>query len=79
MIKYNCKILSFGSSSGEELVTLAMFFGNSEIFGVELDEDSIKTAKKNTKNVERINISNNIPDEKFDIIFCMSVLCRWML
>lgn len=75
--KYNCKILSFGSSSGEELVTLAMFFGNSEIFGVELDEDSIKTAKKNTKNVERINISNNIPDEKFDIIFCMSVLCRW--
>jgi len=75
--KYNCKILSFGSSSGEELVTLAMFFGNSEIFGVEVDEKSIKTSKKYTKNVDRIKISNIIPDEKFDIIFCMSVLCRW--
>lgn len=74
---FNCKILSFGSSSGEELVTLAMFFGNSDIFGVEIDEKSIKDSLKYTKNVDRIKISNYIPDENFDIIFCMSVLCRW--
>lgn len=75
--KNNCKILSFGSSTGEELVSLAMHFGESEIYGVEIDEECIKKSKIITKSVDRVKVSQCIPDEKFDIIFCMSVLCRW--
>jgi chemotaxis methyl-accepting protein methylase len=75
--KNNCKILSFGSSTGEELVSLAMHFGESEIHGVEINTECTDQSKIITKNVDRIKVSQCIPDEKFDIIFCMSVLCRW--
>ncbi len=77
IIEKKCKILSFGSSTGEELVSIAMHFGESEIYGVEIDKHCLDESIKLTKNVDRIKISSEIPNEKFDIIFCMSVFCKW--
>lgn len=40
------KILVYGCSTGEELVTLNNIFPDNEIFGVEIDENAIAKAKK---------------------------------
>lgn len=77
MCDKSIKILSFGCSSGEELVTLAMHFPNAEIYGVEIDQNLLDLSIINTRLVDRVSVYNKIPDEKFDIIFCMSVFCRW--
>lgn len=84
------KILSFGSSTGEEAITLASLYFNSEkhddyrIYAVDIDEPTLTIARKNAEKY-------NIPESKiyffngmetnidfygeYDVIFANSVLC----
>jgi len=48
------RILSFGCSTGEECQRLAELFPSAEIVGVDIDEYSIKTARKKNRFPERI-------------------------
>ena len=78
----NADILSYGCSSGEEVSTLNdLYFKNSNIFGFDTDITVIKKAEKRTDNIKDnkniIRISNSIQDIEFDIVFVMSVLCKW--
>lgn len=71
------RILSFGCSSGEEVETLAMFFGISEIYGVEINDEMVETCRLKFKHIDRIKISKIVESISYDFIFCMSVFCRW--
>jgi hypothetical protein len=75
----NPKILSFGCSTGLETRTLAeKYFKNSIIHGLDIDKDIIKNniLQNNNPNILYYDDINTI-DNDYDIIFCMSVLCRW--
>lgn len=67
----NPKILSFGCSIGEECITLKNeYFIDSEIHGYDINNE--------IKPYNNILFYNNYNELKtYDIIFCMSVLCRW--
>jgi len=85
----NKKMLSFGAATGEEAITLAsMYFSNSTftVYGVDLDEGSLETAKTSAAahspklddgkiiffNGQDTDISKYGP---YDAIFANSVLC----
>ena len=73
------QILSFGCSTGMECNTLRqLYFPKSKIIGLDINEEIIR---KNTKNNVFTNIeyvsSAELINEKCDLIFVMSVLCRW--
>lgn len=70
-------ILSYGCSSGEELATLSMYFNRSRIHGVEINDEMRERSRLVTKNAKHITLSKDLPNDKYDLIFCMSVLCRW--
>ncbi len=73
------KILSFGCSNGLEVKTLTeKYFTESKVVGVDINPDMILSCielKLNDK-VSFFEIDKFTP-EKFDLIFCMSVFCRW--
>lgn len=78
--KEHIKILSFGCSTGEEVLTIREYFPSAQIIGAEINsnslakckelvvDDQIKFIKSTSKNVK-----NHGP---FDAIFCMAVLQR---
>jgi len=70
-------ILSFGCSSGEEYHTLHKYFPNSNIYGVDINKEILETAKNNNlnKSIFFFDSTESIPN--VDIIFAMSVFCRW--
>lgn len=72
------RVLSFGCSTGEEIETLKKYLPESEIYGVDINPNcvSICREKFGEKYIRHYNdfIKDN---DKFDIIFCMSVLCKW--
>jgi hypothetical protein len=75
------KILSFGCSTGEECFTLRSYFPYARITGVDISHSNLRKAKsKNADpNIEFLlstpeNVSAN---GNYDVIFCLSVLCRW--
>lgn len=74
-------ILSYGCSSGEEVLTLNdLYFKNSNIFGFDVDTTILNKAKNvvsKSKYNNTIRILNHIKDLKFDIIFAMSIFCKW--
>ena len=74
-------ILSYGSSTGEECFTLRNYFPNATIIGADINKNNLRIA--NRKNYDpaihfiystRESLVTNGP---YDIIFAMSVLCRW--
>ena len=75
------KILSFGCSTGEECFSLRDYFPKAEIIGADINVSNLKkAAKKNTNLNIRFVISKNENLQKegpYNIIFAMSVLCRW--
>jgi len=71
--KENLNILSFGCSTGEECTTLNNIFKNCKIFGTDIRNDLEEICKN--KNVNFIKYEN-LSNYKFDVIFCMSVLCK---
>jgi len=74
-------ILSFGCSTGEECFSLAKYFPLAKILGVDTNKDVLAICnKRNTYKNISFSYSNyeNIKDrDPFDMIFCMSVLCKW--
>lgn len=75
------KILSFGCSTGEECFSLQGYFPDSAIVGVDINARNIKTAiRRNTSpTIKFLYSSPEIisAEGKYDLIFCLSVLCRW--
>jgi hypothetical protein len=76
----NCKILSFGCSYGLECLSLKKYFKNSGITGYDINRRNIRKAVKTVKE-EGIAFFAELENVKkrgnYDIIFSMSVLCRW--
>lgn len=75
------KILSFGCSTGEECFSLKKYFPLARIVGVDINKQNLKTASRNNNSAEIkfvYSSTENIQLEgKYDLIFCLSVLCRW--
>lgn len=75
------KILSYGCSTGEELLTLRKYFPKSEIVGVDINPYCIKESMKktyaelNTK-VMKSSQKNMMKHGPFDLVLCMAVLQR---
>ena len=70
------RILSFGCSTGEEILSLKNYFPDSYIEGVEINKMCIGTCIINGLNV--ILYDDFKTDRlRYDIIFAMSVLCRY--
>lgn len=72
------KILSFGCSSGEETRTLRdLYFPQSEIHGFDIDPNLIlENIQRNDAGIKYFSEMSQL-DTDYDLIFCMSVLCRW--
>lgn len=77
------RILSFGCSSGEEVLTLdSKYLQNADIHGVDIDQDALNSARKlqfSENNTVAFHHSSD-PDWKhlsFDVVLALSVLCRW--
>ncbi len=78
IIQHPKQILSFGCSTGIECNTLKeIYFPNTKIIGLDINEHVINENKKNNKykNIEYFNDVEKI--KKSDLIFAMSVLCSW--
>lgn len=74
------KILSFGCSTGEEVVTLRHYFPDATIIGAEINKSSLESCK-NRKLDDKITFINstdgNIKENgPYDAIFCMAVFQR---
>lgn len=71
IVNDNKKILSFGCSYGQECLTLKnKYFLDSEIDGYDINN--------NIKVCPNINFYSDYNKLKtYDLIFCMSVLCKW--
>lgn len=73
------KILSFGCSSGLETTALNdLYFPGANIHGYDIDKAIIKNniQKNKHNNIEYFDEPNLLAND-YDLIFCMSVLCRW--
>lgn len=76
----NIKILSYGCSTGEEVLTLRRYFPNATIVGAEINPHSLRICKSLPLN-EKTKFINSTPREiikqgPYDIVFCMAVLQR---
>lgn len=78
--KEDIRILSFGCSTGEEVVTLQQYFPQAEIIGAEINRNSLRICRQR-KLGERIHFVDSLPEEiskyaPYDAIFCMAVFQR---
>lgn len=77
------KILSFGCSMGSELMSLRCYFPDATLFGCDVDHDSLRNARRQIADPDtHLFESTPAAVEEFapyDVIFAMSVLCRWGL
>lgn len=73
------KILSFGCSSGLETTALNnLYFPNADIHGYDIDKEIIKNnILENKYNNIRYFDNPDLLSSDYNLIFCMSVLCRW--
>ncbi|GJM28471.1 MAG: hypothetical protein DHS20C17_11060 [Cyclobacteriaceae bacterium] len=75
------KILSFGCSTGEECATLRNYFPGCEIVGADINRKNLKKCREKFDD-DYLSFIYSDPDlirkeSPYDIIFCLSVLCRW--
>ena len=75
------RLLSFGCSTGEECFSLRNYLPNAKITGVDINPNSILSAKKNSLvdgNMEFVCLSPNALHQlgQFDVILALSVLCK---
>ncbi len=78
--KEDLKILSYGCSTGEEVLTLRRYFPTAQIIGADINKRSLEACRKLTVD-DKISFIYSTPSEiqkhgKFDAIFCMAVLQR---
>jgi chemotaxis methyl-accepting protein methylase len=77
-------ILSFGCSSGEEIKSLKdKYIPNANYTGVDINEQTLIQARESLKNYDGVRFVNslhfNLEDNRYDVIFCLSVLCRHLV
>jgi lipopolysaccharide biosynthesis glycosyltransferase len=72
-------ILSFGCSTGEELFSIREVYKDAIIYGVDIRTSAVETARALTVNDSHIHVISHdqCAKLKFDLIFAISVLCRW--
>lgn len=70
------RVLSFGCSTGEEVHTLHHYFPNAIIVGVDVDAAAIDAARNRWPSYQ-FGYPSSVSSSSFDVIFAMSVLCRW--
>jgi len=69
------RILSFGCSTGEEAYTLADHYTEAEIVGVDIDQYSIHTARRNNKFKDRVFFHTEVGGTGlYDLVTCFMVL-----
>jgi len=78
--KKDLRILSYGCSTGEEILTLRSYFPSANIVGAEINKRSLKICRKRTVD-EKISfiystLSEIQKNEPYDVIFSMAVLQR---
>lgn len=78
--KEDLKILSYGCSTGEEVLTLRNYFPTAQIIGADINKRSLEACRKLPVD-DKISFIYSTPSEiqkhgKFDAIFCMAVLQR---
>ena len=77
------RILSFGCSTGQEPRTLSeLYFPQSKIIAVDICEDAMMAARSTTAHLPNVTILPSDPEVlnaqgPYDLVFAMSVLCRW--
>lgn len=78
--KKELRILSYGCSTGEEVLTLRKFFPDAQIIGAEINKRSLAICKQHKVDDKisfihstDVEINNHGP---YDVIFCMAVLQR---
>lgn len=72
----NVDILSFGCSTGEEVRSLAeIYYPVAKIDGYDIQKDIIRDNKKQNKNSNIQYWEKPSQLRKYDLVFCMSVLC----
>lgn len=79
--KHKISILSFGCSTGEECFTMESYFPSSTITGVDINKSNLRKANRKNKS-NNIKFLYSTPETiiqngKYDLMFCLSVLCRW--
>ena len=75
------KILSFGCSNGSEISSLRSYFPEALIFGCDVNEGALRAASE-ALFMDEAFLFRSSPEEilrhgPFDVIFAMSVLCRF--
>jgi len=78
--KKDLKILSYGCSTGEEVLTLRRYFPTAHIVGADINKHSLAKCRDLPVD-EKVTFVYSTPSEikkhgDFDIIFCMAVLQR---
>lgn len=78
--KENIKILSYGCSTGEEVLTLRHYFGNATIVGAEINKHSLEKCRSLPLDNKITFINSTIKDitenGPYDLVLCMAVLQR---
>lgn len=72
------KILSFGSSIGEEVATLRYLFPSDEIHGCDIDDRALETCRRSVGSLANIFLSsreNIAANGPYDLIIASAVLC----
>lgn len=78
--KKKSKVLSFGCSYDLECLSLRKYFKDADIIGYDINTRNIEKAKRNIKDPGIVFFTELKDVNKYgdyDIIFSMSVLCRW--
>jgi len=75
-------LLSYGCSTGEECFTLReKYFSTTPILGVDIDKRNLQICRKRNTYSDICFLSSNMvtltTHAPYQVIFCMSVLCRW--
>lgn len=72
------RVLSFGCSSGEEVRSLKELGApHWRVDGAELNSDLLAKARAADPTGLYVSDASTLPEEGYDAVFCMSVLCRY--
>jgi len=78
-----CRLLSFGCSSGDEVISLRQYFPKAHITGIDFDAGNITRCRARIKDPAiRFAVAATTADEvahSYDAIFCLAVLCHGYL
>jgi 2-polyprenyl-3-methyl-5-hydroxy-6-metoxy-1,4-benzoquinol methylase len=74
------RVLSFGCSRGEEVLTLRRYFPGATLRGIDVDPHNIALARTRAPHDEKMSFAiaadtRAEPSAAYDAIFCLAVLC----